>query len=478
MDNVSSANTKSTLRVKVQKMGGFLSAMVMPNIGVFIAWGLLAAFFIPTGWTPNEQLNELVGPILQYLMPILIGYVGGYNVYGKRGGAIGALSTMGVVIGADITMLIGGMIMGPLGAIIIKKVDGLFKGHVKPGLEMLVDNFSLGIVGFFIAIAGFLVVEPIFGVVLTILSNGVAWLTARNLIPLTSIFVQPAQVLFLNNAINHGIMIPIGLNQVAETGKSLLFLVEANGGTWTGLLIAFSLFGKGIAKKSAPASTLIMFLGGIGEVAFPYAMIKPITILGPMLGNMAALLVAQLFGGGTVGAVSPGSFLALLMMTPRGTFVVNIACYIIATAVSFAVTAFFLKMDKTSEEAPEIELAAETSSTDINSATQAVVAETPIKATKKIEKVIIACDAGMGSSAMGASMLRNKAKKAMLSDVTVQNVSVDNIPDEVDLIITSENLVERVKSLYPNKEVPILTIKNFLDNGEYERFIQFIKDSE
>ncbi|MGM0168849.1 PTS system, mannitol-specific IIB component [Enterococcus sp. AZ135] len=478
MDNVSSANTKSTLRVKVQKMGGFLSAMVMPNIGVFIAWGLLAAFFIPTGWTPNEQLNELVGPILQYLMPILIGYVGGYNVYGKRGGAIGALSTMGVVIGADITMLIGGMIMGPLGAIIIKKVDGLFKGHVKPGLEMLVDNFSLGIVGFFIAIAGFLVVEPIFGVVLTILSNGVAWLTARNLIPLTSIFVQPAQVMFLNNAINHGIMIPIGLNQVAETGKSLLFLVEANGGTWTGLLIAFSLFGKGIAKKSAPASTLIMFLGGIGEVAFPYAMIKPITILGPMLGNMAALLVAQLFGGGTVGAVSPGSFLALLMMTPRGTFVVNIACYIIATAVSFAVTAFFLKMDKTSEEAPEIELAAETSSTVINSATQAVVAETPIKATKKIEKVIIACDAGMGSSAMGASMLRNKAKKAMLSDVTVQNVSVDNIPDEVDLIITSENLVERVKSLYPNKEVPILTIKNFLDNGEYERFIQFIKDSE
>ncbi|MGY3750283.1 PTS mannitol transporter subunit IICB [Vagococcus acidifermentans] len=461
-----------TLRVRIQKMGGFLSAMVMPNIGVFIAWGLLAAFFIPTGWTPNEHLNELVGPILTYLLPILIGYVGGYNVYGKRGGAIGALSTMGVVIGADITMLIGGMIMGPIGALIIKKVDSLFKGKVKPGLEMLVDNFSLGIVGFIIAILGFLIVEPIFGVILAFLSAGVNWLTDRNLIPLTSIFVQPAQVLFLNNAINHGIMVPLGLQQVADTGKSILFLVEANGGTWTGLLLAFAFFGKGISKKSAPASTLIMFLGGIGEVAFPYALIKPVTILGPMLGNMASLAIAQLFNGGTVGAVSPGSFLALLMMTPKGAFVVNITCYVVATLVSFLVVAFFLKLDKTPEEAVSLDTVQSTTSVD------SVLYTAPFTATgTKIERVIIACDAGMGSSAMGASMLRSKAKKANLHEVTVENVSVDNIPNDVDLIITSENLEERVKSLFPDKSVPILTIKNFLNNEEYDQFIQFIKES-
>ena len=420
----------------------------MPNIGVFIAWGLMAAFFIPTGWTPNEHLNELVPPILNYLLPVLIGYTGGYNVYGKRGGAIGALATMGVVVGADITMLIGGMIMGPIGAILMKKIDGLFKGKVKPGLEMLVDNFSLGFLGFAIALIGFVAVEPIFAVILSFISGGVDWLMARNLIPLTSIFVQPAQVLFLNNAVNHGIMIPLGTQQVLETGKSLLFLVEANGGAWVGLLIAFSMFGTGMAKKSAPASMLIQFLGGIG---------------------------------GTVGAVSPGSFLALLMMTPRGNFVVNIAMYASAVLVSFIVGAFFLRLSLKKDLAAEEALALEgagASTTEVfeTVAPEPIIAETAVPTGKMIKNVIIACDAGMGSSAMGASMLSTKARKNML-EVTVKNVSVDNIPENADLIITNEILFERVKGLTSDKQVPILTIKNFLDNSEYDRFIKFIREN-
>lgn len=468
-------------RAKIQRMGGFLSSMVMPNIGVFIAWGLMAAFFIPTGWTPNEHLNELVPPILNYLLPVLIGYTGGYNVYGKRGGAIGALATMGVVVGADITMLIGGMIMGPIGAILMKKIDELLKGKVKPGLEMLVDNFSLGFLGFAIALIGFVAVEPVFAVILSFISGGVDWLMARNLIPLTSIFVQPAQVLFLNNAVNHGIMIPLGTQQVLETGKSLLFLVEANGGAWVGLLIAFSMFGTGMAKKSAPASMLIQFLGGIGEVAFPYAMIKSITILAPIAGNMTALAIGQLFGGGTVGAVSPGSFLALLMMTPRGNFVVNIAMYASAVLVSFLVGAFFLRLSLKKDLAAEEELALEGAGASTAEAFETempepIVAENVTHTGKPIRNVIIACDAGMGSSAMGASMLNTKARKNML-EVTVKNVSVDNIPEDADLIITNEILLERVKGLTKDKQVPILTIKNFLDNSEYDRFIKFIKEN-
>jgi PTS system mannitol-specific IIC component len=388
---------------------------------------------------------------------------------------------MGVVVGADITMLIGGMIMGPIGAILMKKIDGLFKGKVKPGLEMLVDNFSLGFLGFAIALIGFVAVEPIFAVILSFISGGVDWLMARNLIPLTSIFVQPAQVLFLNNAVNHGIMIPLGTQQVLETGKSLLFLVEANGGAWVGLLIAFSMFGTGMAKKSAPASMLIQFLGGIGEVAFPYAMIKPVTILAPIAGNMVALAIGQLFGGGTVGAVSPGSFLALLMMTPRGNFVVNIAMYASAVLVSFIVGAFFLRLSLKKDLAAEEALALEgagASTTEVfeTAAPEPIIAETAVPTGKMIKNVIIACDAGMGSSAMGASMLSTKARKNML-EVTVKNVSVDNIPENADLIITNEILLERVKGLTSDKQVPILTIKNFLDNSEYDRFIKFIREN-
>lgn len=461
--------------VKIQKFGSFLSAMVMPNIGAFIAWGLLAALFIPTGWLPNENLCNLVGPTLTYVMPILIGYTGGYNIYGRRGGVAGVLATMGVVIGADITMLIGGMIMGPLGAICIKKIDKLFEGKVKPGMEMLVDNFSIGIMGAIIMILGYLVVEPVFSGILAVLTAGVNWLVDANLLPFTSIFVQPAQVLFLNNAINHGIMVPIGIEEAAQTGKSLLFLVEANGGTWLGLLLAFAVFGKGLAKKSAPGASLIMCFGGIGEVAFPYALIKPWTILGPMLGNIVSLFILQLFDGGTVAAVSPGSFLALLAMTPKGCYVVNIIAYVAATVVSFAVVAFFLIRDKSVEAGEEVEsLQVEERNTNIASVS---VKEAAPVVSGKIKKIAFACDAGMGSSVMGVSMLKTKMQKAMLQ-LELVHTPISEITEDVDVVITNITLEQRVKDTIRkkyNKEVPVLTIENFLDQNRYDEIVKYLK---
>lgn len=471
-------SNSASLRVKIQKMGGFLSSMVMPNIGVFIAWGLITAFVIPTGWVPDEYLCKLVGPTITYLLPLLIGYTGGYNVYGKRGGAIGALSTMGVIVGANMPMLIGGMIMGPLGAFVIKKVDAMLAGKMRSGLEMLVDNFALGIVGALIMIFGYVAVEPIFSVIIKFLAGGVEWVTKQGLIPLASLFVQPAQVLFLNNAVNHGIMIPLGIQQAMETGRSILFLVEANGGNWFGLLLAFAVFGRGLAKKTAPASASIMFLGGIGEVAFPYAMIKPVTLLGPIFGNMAALFWLQLFQGGTVAAVSPGSFLALLAMTPKGLFFVNAMAYIISAAVSFLVAGFFLKTAKV--EAGE-DYDEDTDGLLNNSIAMAgasgVAATVPAPAAgKRINKVIIACDAGMGSSAMGVSILKTKMRKAML-DMDVANVSVDNIPHDADVVITNAVLEERVREKAPNG-ANVLTIKNFLDNNEYDRIVTYLKKAQ
>ena len=340
-------NQENQIKIKIQKFGAFLSGMVMPNIGAFIAWGLLTALFIPTGWFPNERLGSMVGPTLNYLMPVLIGYTGGWAVYGRRGGVIGAISTMGVVIGADITMLIGGMIMGPLGAWIMKQVDRLYDGKVKPGMEMLVDNFSMGIVGLIMMIFGFVAIEPIISVMLSIMTVGVNFLINAKLLPLTALFVQPGQVLFLNNAINHGIMTPIAIEQAAKFGKSVIFLVEANCGCWFGITLAFMFFGKGMAKKSAPAAALIMFFGGIGEVVFPYVLSKPKTLLGAILGNMASLFILTTFNGGTVAAVSPGSFLALVAMTPKGSFIVNIASYFVGAAIAMLVASLFLMRDKT-----------------------------------------------------------------------------------------------------------------------------------
>lgn len=470
------------LKVKVQKFGTFLSGMVMPNIGAFIAWGILTALFIDTGWAPNKELNNLVSPTLTYLMPILIGYTGGTMIHGRRGGVAGALATMGVVVGADITMLIGGMVMGPLGAIVIKYVDKFFEGKVKPGLEMLVDNFSMGIIGAILMVLGYVAIEPIFAGILAILSSGVQMLMDHNLLPFTSIFVQPAQMLFLNNAINHGIMIPVGVEQAAEAGKSLLFLVEANGGVWTGVALAFAIWGTGMAKKSAPAAVVIMGLGGIAEVVFPYVLSKPKAIIGPIAGNIAGLFTLQMLGGGTVAAVSPGSIFALLAMTPRGGFVANIAGYAVALIVTTLVTGFAIGFGRSKKD-QELELVSETTMNfeetpvRIDDFENVNEAKTEISSNpSSINKIVFACDAGMGSSVMAVSMMKNKLSKAMLA-IEVEHMAIQSLDDSADLIVTSEALMPRVKdtiSKYP-KEIPVFPMNNLLDGKSYDEIISFLK---
>lgn len=458
------------LQAKVQKFGATLSAMVMPNIGVFIGWGVLTALFIPTGWAPNEYWGKLVGPILTYLIPALIGYTAGYNVHGRRGGVIGGFATMGVVIGSTVPMLVGGMIMGPTAAYVLKKFDAAIQGKVKAGLEMLVDNFSLGLIGVSLCMMGYAGVAPVMTAIQNFLSVGVNYLCETHLIALTAIFVQPAQVLFLNNAINHGIMVPLGLQQAAELGKSVLFLVEANGAYWVGLVAAFAVFGQGMAKKSAPGAVLIQFFGGIAEVCFPYCLMQPLTILGPIAGNIFSLLVLTNFDGGAVGPPSPGSVFAFYMMTPKDSMLVNTVAYFGSMAVSFVVTGLILKLTQHPEEADEQEGTAAIAVSE-----EAVAAATMLPSGKltSLNKIVFACDAGMGSSAMGVSILRTRLQKAGLYP-NIDHVAVAEIPKDADLVVTNVNLAERAK-MTTGGSVPILPLSNFMDQKEYDRIVKNIK---
>lgn len=478
---ISQKNNRIDFRTRVQKFGGTLSSMIMPNIGAFIAWGLITALFIPTGWIPNETIAQLVDPTITYLLPLLIAYTAGANVYDRRGGVIGAVATIGIIIGANMPMLIGAMIVGPLSAWLLKKFDKLYEGKVKPGLEMLVDNFSIGIIGGILMVLGLLVIEPVFNVIFSALSAGVNWFVDMNLIPLTSIFVAPAQVLFLNNAINHGIMAPLGIEQVLESGRSILFLVEGNSGPLVGVMLAFCFFGKGIAKRTAPASTIIVMFGGIAEVYFPYVLMKPILVLAPIFGSMTSLTIFQLLGGGTVAVPSPGSIIAFLLMTPRGSFFANILGYFAGMAVSFAIASFLLKRDKTMVDETE-ELAAPgvgvvNSNSTLDKVTQTIQSTMSVGTIDPsvIHKIVVACDAGMGSSAMGASMLRTKVNKAMLN-MEVINKSINNIPDDADLVITHQDLLDRVKDNNKDKpNIQYLTLTAFMDGDEYDRIIEKLK---
>ncbi|MFD1395913.1 PTS mannitol transporter subunit IICB [Kroppenstedtia eburnea] len=456
-------------KVKVQRMGSHLSGMIMPNIGAFIAWGLITALFIPTGWLPNEHLAKLVDPMIKYLLPLLIGFTGGNMVYGARGGVVGATATIGVIVGADIPMFLGAMLMGPLGGFAIKQVDRLFEGKVRSGFEMLVNNFSAGIVGGLLTLAAYLGIGPVVLWLNKALAAGVEVIVGAGLLPLANIFIEPAKVLFLNNAINHGVLSPVGIEQAANTGKSILFLLEANPGPGLGILLAFTIFGKGSARQSAPGAAIIQFLGGIHEIYFPYILMKPLLILAAIGGGVAGVFTFTLFDAGLVAVPSPGSIFAVLAMTPRGGYVGVLAGVLVAAVVSFLIAALFLKRSS-GDEAGDLEEAAK--SMEAMKGKKSAAASM-LTSQKPVRKIVFACDAGMGSSAMGASVLKNKVNKAGL-EIQVTNTSISQLPEDADLVITHKNLTDRAKEKLPHARH--ISVDNFLNSPEYDALISRLKE--
>jgi len=332
------------MRERIQKLGAAMAAMVIPNIGAFIAWGLITAFFIPTGWTPSESLAQLVGPMIIYLLPLLIGYTGGKLVYGVRGGVIGAAATMGVIVGADIPMFIGAMAMGPLAGYLMKVFDDVVEEHIPSGFEMLVNNFSAGILGGLLAILAFLVIGPVAEGLSNVLGAGVQFLIDTRALPLVNLIIEPAKVLFLNNAINHGVLAPLGVAVAADQGYAIHFLLETNPGPGLGLLGAYWLAGKGTAKQSAPGAILIHFFGGIHEIYFPYVLAHPIMIVAMWAGGILASLWFVITGAGLVATPSPGSIFAYLAVTPRGQHIAVLGGVLIGAVASFLVGSALLRV--------------------------------------------------------------------------------------------------------------------------------------
>lgn len=463
------------IKEKVQSFGNFISSMIIPNIGAFIAWGFITALFIEKGWLPNAQLAEMVTPMLKYVLPVLIGYTGGKMIAGDRGSVIGAIATVGIVVGAgDTTMLIGGMIMGPLGGWVIKKFDELVDGKIPSGFEMLVNNFSVGILGLILAIIGFYAIGPVVIAVTSVLQAGVEFLVKRNLIFLTSLFIEPAKVLFLNNAINHGILSPLGIEQAKEMGSSIMFLLEANPGPGLGVLLAYCIFGKGSSKESAPGAVIIHFLGGIHEIYFPYILMNPALILAVMLGGASGVLTFSVLGAGLVAAASPGSIIAILAMTAKGKYFAVIAGVVVATVVSFLVSSVFVKRAAARDEEQDLDAAqaqmknmkaeAKNQKVEVGQDDVAVAIDKEL-AVSDIKKIIFACDAGMGSSAMGAARFKSRIKDLNLG-IEVAAAPVDNVPADAQIIVTHESLAQRAEDKYDDKE--IIEIKNFLKDDNIE----------
>ena len=446
----------------IMRIGRSMSAMVMPNIGAFIAWGLITALFIPDGWLPNDNLAKLVSPALTYLLPILIAYTAGKNIAGDRGGVTGAIATIGVIAGSDIPMFIGAMIMGPAGGLAIKEFDKLTKGRVRSGFEMLVNNFSVGIIGMLLAIAGFLVVGNAISSLTGLVSRAAEALIAHKMLPLISLVVEPAKILFLNNAINHGIFSPIGIEQVHEIGQSVMFLIEANPGAGLGMLLAYWAVGKGSSKTSAPGAAIIHFFGGIHEIYFPYVLANPLLLISMIAGSSASLLFFSIFGGGLVAPASPGSIISVLAMAPKGQTLIVLAGVLIAAGVSFAVSLPLIKGRKA------------------NATDNQVNADVNISGSGTRQRIKFACDAGMGSSALGATRFRKRAAYENI-DADISNCAIEDIPADTDIVVCQNHLkdraLERVEknSAEGGKKTVVIGIENFMDDPALDRLLESLK---
>lgn len=471
------------MKAKIQTFGRFLSGMVMPNIGAFIAWGLLTALFIEKGWFPNEQLSSIVSPMLTYVLPILIAYQGGKMVGGDRGALMGAIATIGVICGTEYTMFMGAMIMGPLAGLVIKKFDKAVDGHIPAGFEMIVNNFSVGILGLIMAVIGYYLIGPFMGVILGALSAGVNVLVTHGILPLVTVFVEPAKILFLNNAINHGIFSPLGAEQIAETGKSVFYMIESNPGAGTGVLLAYMFFSKDKkTKDSAPGALIIHLFGGIHEIYFPYVLMNLLLLLAAIGGSLAAMTYYTVFDLGLSGPASPGSIIAFLLMAPKGSTLAVLLGVVIAAVVSFVIAIPIIRLTGNKHEgsledasAKMNDMKAASKGEAVSASADAIEQQTAAIPAEKIKHIVFACDAGMGSSAMGASVLKKKIQKAGL-DIEVTHASVSSIPPEAQIVVTHQDLKERAMKSAP--QARLVTITNFMTAPEYDELVESLKTNK
>ena len=452
------------VRARLQQIGGFLAGMVIPNIGAFIAWGFITALFIPSGWMPNPHLARLVEPMILYLLPILIGFSGGRLVHGVRGGVVGAVATTGIVVGGSIPMFIGARVMGPLGGWVITKFDESVAGKVAGGFEMLVANFSAGIVGMALTLAAYIFVEPVVSGLTGTLGAGAKWITNVGMLPLIALFIEPGKVLFMNNAINHGVLAPLGVAQVNEAGKSIFFLLETNPGPGLGLLLAYWLFGKGAAKQSSPGAIVIQFFGGIHEIYFPYVLLNPLTILAVIAGGIAANIIFVATGAGLVATPSPGSIFAEIALAPRGGLV-PVLLGITGGALCSCLVAMPLV-----RRAGIYDIDAETLDKAKESVRVMKVQSkgAPAQAVKLSQTIFFACEAGMGSSVIGESILKRKLQEAGL-DVDVKHSAVHEIPPSAEVVISHHSLTSRLQQVAP--QATVYAVDDFINSPVYDELI-------
>ncbi len=451
----------SAMAIRVRKIGKFYSGIIMKNVVLFMAFGLMSVCFAETGWFPNAEIYQIAGMIYQVLIPVMIGYAAGKKSGDDIGGVAGALASIGFVAGDSISAIMGVMIIAPAAGYIAAMAYRIIREKAWPGFEMLVKNVVIAIIGTMAALFAYFIVTPILAVGTHGLNQFVDILIRNQMLPFIGLFIEPAKVFFLNNGLNHGILIPLGMEQLQQTGQSVLFLLETNPGPGLGILIAYYIK-KEKERRNFTSCMVIHFLGGIHEVYFPYVLMNLRLLIAVIAGGVTGSFIFILTGTGLAGPVSPGSFLTILLMSGRSSLPGIIIGITASAAVTTVIALFLLKRD-TGEEEREAAGMDELSDDVYN------MEETAIR------KIYFVCDAGVGSSAMGAALLRRKLREVGIVGITILPASIDEIPKDADLIICHESFQQMIES---EQQTEVYAVDELVQMEEYEPLIRRLQQSE
>lgn len=455
----------------LHRFGKFYTKVIINYIGIFIFVGILSVVFGDYGWLPNEDIYAISQFVYKAVIPIMIAYAAGNEAGhsreregGKRlqaGGAIAVMAVSGMILADDETGILGAMILGPVSGILWKYILEPGVRKVKAGLEMLVRNVAAAFAGSIMALLAFYLVAPAIAVCVHVLLSGIDYLIGHKLIWLVSIVIEPAKVFFLNNSINHGILIPLGMQQAEQVGESMLFLLEANPGPGLGILAALYLERKEKRKEYA-ASMFVEFVGGIHEIYFPEIISNMWLLLALISGGAAGNLCFMILHGAANGVVSPGSIFAVLLVCSQNRILAVLIGIAVSVAVSAAVAVLILKWQRKPLKILESDIAVQR------------LSENKVE-RKMIRKIGVICNAGVGSSAMGAALFRRSLRELELTGIEVEAYAADQIPEELDAVVCQKDLKE---ILLPELgAVKVYTVESLLNQAEYKAIIEDIMES-
>ena len=464
------------MKTFLHRFGKFYSKIMIDYIGIFIFVGILSVVFGDYGWIPNKNIYAISQFVYQTVIPILIAYTAGNQR--KRleanenlnqlyaGGVIAVMATAGMLLADAGSGILFAMLFGPFCGILWEKVLEPIVERGKSGLEMLIRNIVVALAGSIMAVFAFYIVAPVLSVVVGILFAGMNILIEQRLIFLLSFIIEPAKILFLNNSLNHGILFPLGMQQAEQTGESMLFLLETNPGPGFGILLALY-FCKKEKRKEYLSSMFVELIGGVHEIYFP-AVLSNIWLLLALIGGGAAGNVCfSIFHAAATGAISPGSILIVLLLSTKNRILGVLLGVLVSAVVSAILAVLILRVQirlKKQEQRQNQEEKQEQKQQKEQIKDKESSKANGNREEKMVQKIGVICNAGVGSSAIGAALFRRKLKEINRMEIEVSAYAADQIPEDVAIVICQKDFKEVALQ---KVKAEIYTVDNLLNQAEY-----------